>query len=134
MTQSKLDITEMNMITKRSLLVAALTLIPLAVAAHGPKIGAHGGRQTAAGGFHVEIVAKDALLTVYLLDHFTKAVATSGFEGVAMPAVGDVQRIPLAPDGDNRLKGALPAATASEFRGSVLIITPTGGKTLARFD
>ena len=45
--------------------------------AHAPKIGEHGGPQTNAGSFHVEIVPNGTRLKVYLREHSGKAVASS---------------------------------------------------------
>ena len=112
----------------------ALFLAPLAAFAHGPRVGAHGGPQTAAGSFHVEVVANGKALVVYLADHASHEVATAGFHGVALVAADDkTLTIPLTPAGENKLSGAAESPLASEFKGIVRITTPTGSTAEAKF-
>jgi hypothetical protein len=103
--------------------------------AHAPKIGEHGGPQTDAGGFHVEVVVKDKALDVYLHDHSFRPVASAGFKGVAIfkTADGKPVRIPLAPSGDNKLSGVSPSPLPTEPEGVVQITTQTGGVAQGRF-
>jgi hypothetical protein len=120
---------------KSFLFAAALFVAPLAAIAHGPHIGIHGGRQTAAGAFHVEVVAKDATLVVYLADHSSREIATSGFLGVATVTADDKgEQIQLVPAGENRLTGTASAPIPAEFKGAVKITTPTGSTVLGKFD
>lgn len=73
----------------------------------------HGGRVVDAGKVHVELVARDSLVEVYLTDSADKAVPAVGYKGVAILLVsGKRQRIVLEPAGDNRLTGK----TAEVFR------------------
>ncbi len=115
-------------------LVIAPALAPSSAFAHGPHIGVHGGPQTAAGSFHVEVVAEGETLVVYLADHASHEIATAGFRGVALVAVDDkTLTIPLTPAGDNKLSGAAEAPLASEFKGIVRITTSTGSTAEAKF-
>ncbi len=125
---------------KSLFLAAALAVAPLSAFtplpafAHGPHVGARGGPQTAAGSFHVEVVAEGTTLVVYLADHASHEVATAGFHGVALVAIDDkTLTVPLAPAGDNKLSGAAEAPLASEFKGIVGITTPTGSTAVAKF-
>lgn len=126
---------ESLMKTKCLLLAAALVLAPMAAAAHAPHVGVHGGRQTDAGVFHVEVVAKDTTLVVYLMDHSSHEVATAGFQGVAtFNSDGKAEQVPLAPAGDNKLTGTASAPLSTEFKGVVRITTPTGGAAQGKFN
>ncbi len=102
--------------------------------AHGPKVGANGGVQADAGNYHVEIVAKGAVLDVYLRDQNDKAVNADGHKGTAIFVVeGKAQRLPLTPAGDNRLTGTSPVALPAAIKGAVQIIIPSGGTVQAKF-
>jgi hypothetical protein len=121
---------------KREFLLAAILILAPAMAfGHAAKIGEHGGPQTDAGSFHVEALAKDNTLDVYLNDHSAKPVASAGFKGVAIfKAVdGKPVRIPLEPAGDNRLSGVASAPLPAQLEGAVQITTPTGGAVQGKF-
>jgi hypothetical protein len=119
----------------RSLAIAAALLAaPALVLAHAPKIGVHGGAQTDAGSFHVEVVPDGSTLQVYLRDHSDKEVASAGFKGTAIFVIGGKpQRIPLSPAGTNKLTGTSPVALPKEPKGAVQITTPTGSTVQAKF-
>ena len=51
------------------------------IAAHEVKSGPNGGRVVEAGDFHVEMVAKNNTIDVFLTDHNDKAVAATGYTG-----------------------------------------------------
>jgi hypothetical protein len=65
-------------------LAAGLANLPAGSFAHAPKIGENGGLQTDAGSFHVELIAKENSVDVYLRDHANKVVASAGFKGTAI--------------------------------------------------
>lgn len=118
----------------------ALALLALAMAvapalAHAPKTGPHGGQQTDAGNFHVEIVPNGSALDVFLTDHGFKPVSTEGFKGVAIfkGQDGAVVRIPLAPSGDNKLNGATAAPLPAALEGAVQIVTRAGVSATGKF-
>ena len=118
-----------------TLAAAALVALPMLAAAHAPKLGANGGRQTDAGSFHVELVPQGAMLQVFLNDHGDKAVSTAGFKGVAILVVeGKPLRIPLAPAGGNKLTGTAEMPIPGEPKGAVQITTSAGGTVQAKFD
>jgi hypothetical protein len=121
---------------KRSLFAFTLLLAAApACFAHAPKRGEHGGPQTDAGSFHVEVVVKDMTLDVYLNDHSAMPVASAGFKGVAIfkAADGKPVRILLAPASDNRLTGVAPSPLPAELEGAVQITTQTGSTVQGKF-
>jgi hypothetical protein len=114
---------------------AILVCAPSLAFAHAAKIGEHGGQQTDAGSFHVEIVVKDKALDVYLNDHSSKPVASAGFKGVAIfkDANGKPVRVPLEPAGDNELTGVGPSPLPAQLEGAVQITTQTGNTVQGKF-
>lgn len=68
----------------------------------------HGGQALAAGPYHLELVAKDGELTLYVTDHADKAVPTDGAKAKAtIQQEFEKARIEVAmePSGDNTMKG-----------------------------
>ncbi|OQW32862.1 MAG: hypothetical protein A4E19_05780 [Nitrospira sp. SG-bin1] len=68
----------------------------------------HGGQSLAAGPYHLELVAKDGELLLYVMDHSDKAIATGGARAKATIQHGfekDTTQVELEPSGDNILKG-----------------------------
>jgi hypothetical protein len=73
--------------------------------------GPHGGRVVQAGDYHVELVAKDKLIEVFLTDATDKPVGPAGFKGLAILVVGGKStRVPLEPTDDTRLSGTAAIA------------------------
>lgn len=70
----------------------------------------HGGQAQEAGPYHLELVAKDGELTLYVADHDDKAVSTAGGKAKATIQRGYEKtsrvEVDLQPAGDNVLKGA----------------------------
>ena len=117
-----------------ALLTAALAILPAGSFAHAPKVGENGGAQTDAGNYHVELVAKETNIEVFLRDHSNKAVATTGFKGAAILVIdGKPLRIELSPAGDNRLTGTAPVALPQAPKGAVLITTSSGNTAQGKF-
>jgi hypothetical protein len=121
----------------KKLQVLTVALMAILVAwpalAHDPK-PQHGGRIVIAGTYHVELVAKDRHVYVYLLDHSDKPVAAKGRKGVAILMVeGKSTRIPLEAE-EGRLAGQAPGALPATPKGVVQITEPTGGTVQARFN
>lgn len=116
-------------------LIAALAAAAMAPAfAHGSRIGAHGGQQTDAGAYHAEVVVSDRTIEVYLVDHASAPVSTTGFKGTAILVIDTATiRIALEPAGDNRLSGAAAAPLAAPIKGVVRIENSNGGTGLAKF-
>lgn len=117
-----------------ALLTTALVIQPAGLFAHAPKVGENGGAQTDAGSYHIEIVAKETSIDVFLRDHSNKAVATAGFKGAAILVVdGKPLRIELSPAGENRLAGTAPVALPQTPKGAVVITTPAGSTAQGKF-
>ena len=120
---------------KNFALAIVLLGAPSLAFAHAAKTGEHGGSQTDAGAFHVEVVVKDKAVDVYLNSHASKPVDTTGFKGVAIfKAVdGKPVRIPLEATGDNKLSGVAASPLPAELEGAVQITTQTGGVAQGKF-
>ena len=115
-------------------LLAALLLATHAYA-HGPDRGPNGGRQVDAGDYHVEMVAKDTQLAVYLRDDKDKPVDAAGFKATGIFVVGGKpQRIELKTESANKLTGTSPVALPATLKGAVQIILPTGKTVQAKFE
>ena len=68
----------------------------------------HGGQARAAGPYHLELVAKDGALVLYVTDHSDKAIPTDGARAKATIQHGYEKariQVELEPSGDNTLKG-----------------------------
>ena len=79
-------------------LLAAL-LIATDAFAHEASKGPNGGAQVDAGSYHVEIVARDTALIVYLHDEKEKPVDTKGYKATGIFVIdGKPQRIELKAD------------------------------------
>jgi len=68
----------------------------------------HGGQSLAAGPYHLELVAKDGELLLYVTDHSDKAIPTDGARAKATIQHGFEKatiQVELEPSGDNQLKG-----------------------------
>jgi hypothetical protein len=114
---------------------AALAMSGSAAFAHAAKKGPHGGPQADAGSYHVEVVADGTSLAVYLQDHSSKAFSSAGFKGTAIFLIdGKPTRIPLAPDGDNKLTGTASVALPAAPKGAVQLVTPKGETVQAKFE
>ncbi len=88
--------------------VFATTLLCLSITARadGPAIGPHGGQVKDAGKYHLELVVKDATLTVYLTGSKDTKVATQGASGSATVLAGKgTSNVKLDPGGENVLAG-----------------------------
>ena len=69
----------------------------------------HGGQSLAAGPYHLELVAKDGELLLYVTDHSDKGIPSNGARAKATIQHGFEKatiQIELEPSGDNQLKGS----------------------------
>ncbi|MBM3528719.1 MAG: hypothetical protein FJX62_11545 [Alphaproteobacteria bacterium] len=120
----------------RTTIAAALTLLLSAAhgAAHDAK-GANGGRVADAGEYHVELVAKNGTIDVFLSDHNDKVVASVGHKALAILVIeGKSQRIALEPAGAGRLSGKASGSLPVAPKGVVQITRPNGKTVQARFN
>jgi hypothetical protein len=69
----------------------------------------HGGQSLAAGPYHLELVAKDGELLLYVTDHSDKGIPSDGARAKATIQHGFEKatiQVELEPSGDNQLKGS----------------------------
>jgi hypothetical protein len=93
--------------------------------------GPHGGRLADAGDYHVELVAKDGGIEVYVVDHSEKPLSLSGFKGLAILSIdGKSQRITLDAGDGGKMTGKVTGNLPKQPKG-VIQITPPGGKTVS---
>lgn len=74
----------------------------------GPVTALHGGQALATGPYHLELVAKDGELTLYVADHSDKGISTDGAKAKATIQHGTEKartQVELEPSGENILKG-----------------------------
>ena len=96
-----------------NLALCATLLGAIPVGAHSakhadPVKALHGGQSLAAGPYHLELVAKDGELILYVTDHSDKAIPSDGAKAKATIQHGfekATTQVELEPSGDNRLKG-----------------------------
>ena len=118
----------------RYLTLGIALLAGLPAYAHEPK-AFHGGRLAEAGPYHVELVAKDTVVEVFLLGENDKPVDPKGFKGVAIFSLGGkTERITLAPSEKNNLSGTAATALPAKLKGAVQLTAPDGKTATAKFD
>jgi hypothetical protein len=120
-----------------ALLFAAVTFfsIPaLAADKHDDAHAKHGGVAVEAGTYHVELVAKEKLLTIYVTGHDDKLVEVKGATATANVFSGkDKANVVLAASGPNVMKGETPFAIASNAKIVVTFTLPGKKAEQARF-
>jgi hypothetical protein len=118
----------------RYLALGIALLAGLPAYAHEPK-ASHGGRVAEAGPYHVELVAKDTAIEVFLIGENDKPIDPKGFKGVAIFNLGGkAQRIPLVPSEKNVLSGTAATVLPANPKGAVQLTLPDGKTATARFD
>jgi hypothetical protein len=111
--------------------VLALTLTPsFGAEKHDhAKRGANGGEVVDAGPYHLELVVKDQELMLYVLDENNAKVAVKDAKATAtVMSAGGKATIPLAPAGDNVLKGTGKFEPKEDMR--VLLSLTLAGKNV----
>ena len=117
------------------LIITAILLAVSNALAHEIPKGPHGGRVVDAGQLHVELVAKDNVVEVYLTDSADKAVPATGYKGVAILLIaGKSQRITLEPASGNLLIGKATEALKGAPKGAVRLTAPDGKTSQAQFN
>ncbi|ACL60457.1 hypothetical protein [Methylobacterium nodulans] len=115
-------------------LIAAGILLAAPALAHEGR-GTNGGRVADAGRYHVELVAKDRTVDVYLLDGSEKPVPAAGFTGTAILVVnGKPARVALAPAGGSRLTGTADIPLGTAPKGAVQLTAPDGTTVSGKFN
>jgi len=120
---------------KRILILMAGLMLTAGVAwGHGTDRGPQGGVRVDAGNYHVEAVAKDTSLSVYLYDERNNPVDATGASATGIFVVGGKsQRIELKPVGANRLAGTASVPMPATLKGAVQISLPGEKPLQAKF-
>jgi hypothetical protein len=114
--------------------LGSIILTALPAPAHEVEKGPNGGRVVEAGAHHVELVANEKTVNVFVTDAHDNPVSINGFKGVAIFTIsGKAQRIPLEPKEGTRLSGISPVALPAEPVGVVQITAPDGKTAQGRF-
>lgn len=89
----------------------------------------HGGVLEDVGEFHVELVAKDGKITLYIRSEDSKDTPTEGFKASVLLTAGSqrVGPVQLAPVGGNKLEGAAPSIPGGAT--AILTLTDKAGAT-----
>lgn len=119
----------------RLLVLTAALAATASAHAHEPRIGPNGGTLVDAGTHHVELVANDTSVRVYLSDAADAPVSSDGFAGTAILLVGGKpQRVALEPSGGSELSGEAAAPVPSPAKGAVQLTGPGGATSQAKFN
>lgn len=121
----------------RTLLFAAslATAAPMALAHEGAHQAQHGGQVVVAGGHHhLELVAKDGEITLYVRDEDHKPDTTKGLTATATVLTGGKQvTVKLEPQEGNVMKGKGAFVVAKGMRVVVSLTLPEHKPVTARF-
>ena len=116
-----------------SLAVACLLSGP--ALAHEPTKGVNGGMVVDAGAYHVELVARDAEVSLFVSDGAYKPVPAAGFKAVAILLFGGKShRVELTPADGSRRAGKATVALPANPKGAVQLSLPDGKTVQARFN
>ena len=127
--------------TRRRIILGAAALattatwgVVLPARAHDAR-GPNGGQLTDAGKYHVELVGKGTRLEVFVSDADDKPLPATGFKALAILVIdGKPQRIPLQPEGSDRLSGTAPVPLAPPAKGVLQLTAPDGTVAQAKFN
>ncbi len=96
----------------------------------------HGGQARTAGPYHLELVATNGELQLYVTDHSDKAIPTDGAKATATIQQGYEKartQVELEPSGDNTLKGNGDFAVTPETGIMIFIKLPNQDAYSTRF-
>jgi hypothetical protein len=122
-------------------LFGAILAISLPAGAHteeyfDSKESAHGGQTRMAGPYHLELVAKDKEILLYVMDHADREFSTEGGAGKANVQNGkakDKTAVKLEPVGGNMFKGTADFRLTPETVVTIFVELPGQESTAARF-
>lgn len=114
--------------------IASLLGLALAISASAWAADKHGGHEVAVGKYHVELVAKDKELTLYVRDQGDKPVDSKSVKASANVLSGkDKATVDLAAAGGEKLSGQAPFNVAKDAK-IVVTFSVAGAKSeQARF-
>jgi len=120
--------------TNAFVLSAVLFAYAASASADGPAIGPNNGQVKDAGKYHLELVVKDALLTVYVTGSKDAKVPTKGATGSAtVLADKNTSSVKLEPRGENMLAGSGGFQPAPDMKVVVSVTLPGQPPVQARF-
>jgi hypothetical protein len=118
----------------KTLLLAGVLALAGPALGHDAK-GPNGGRVTDAGTYHVELVAKQNTLELFVSDAGEKPVPPTGFKALAILVVdGKPLRITLEPSDKGRLTGKASVTLPTLPKGVVQLTSPDGKTAQAKFN
>ena len=118
----------------KSLILVSLLAVAFPASAHEVEKGPNGGRVADAGTYHVELVAEDNTVDVFLTGAGDKPVSAAGFKGTAILVVnGKAQRIVLEAAGDAKLTGKAGVVLPAQPKGAVQLTAPDGKTASAKY-
>ena len=116
------------------LFVATLLCLSFAVRADEATTGPNGGQIKHSGKYHLEMVVKDAALTVYVTGDKDAKVATKGATGSATVLAGkNTSSVKLEPRGENALAGSGGFQPAPDMKVVASVTLPGQAPIQARF-
>ena len=117
------------------LALAFVALLSGPILAHDPVKGPNGGMVVDAGPYHVELVAQNNEVSLFVSDGAYKPLSGAGFKAVAILLVdGKSHRVELTPADGGRLSGRAPVALPKNPKGAVQLNQPDGKTAQARFN
>ncbi|MBS0153592.1 MAG: hypothetical protein JSS38_03285 [Nitrospira sp.] len=124
-----------------SVVLCASLLGAVQVGAHSAKHAEpvksfHGGQSMAAGPYHLELVAKDGELLLYVSDHSDKPISTDGAKAKATIQQGfekTNEQVELIPAGENTLKGTGTFTLSSDTGIIIFLKLPQRDAHAAKF-
>ena len=115
--------------TKRSLIAAALLVLPSMVLAHGPARGPNGGQMQDIGSYHGELLAQDGRLTFFLFDTNDRPLSATGATATAIVLAGGRQQtLTFAPRPDGSALVASGEFRAEPSMRVVVQLVPAAGQ------
>ena len=120
---------------KHLILALAIAVSPLAAAAHEMAKGPNGGPVVDSSGHHVEMVAKDSELVLFLTEADDKPLASAGTKNARaiVQDGGKTATVQLQPAEPNKLVGSLAQPLGSGARVVVSATMADGHSVQARF-
>ncbi len=113
--------------------LAFVVITPPALA-HSGTTGPNGGQVQEVSGYHLELVAGEGELTIYVTGGDGSPVASEGATGSALVLVNkEKAKVTLSPGGDNVIKGQGDFALADGMKVVVTVNLAGGEKLRARF-
>jgi nitrogen fixation protein FixH len=111
--------------------LAALTSQAFAQSWKGP----NGGQMVDAGGFHVELIVRNAEYRVNVFDHVDNPVAVAQATAIATVMAGeDKEKVTLQPVAANALAGKGTMKVSGAVKVLVLLRVPDQATAMARFE